>query len=165
MAVFLARQQYILAGIYTIFVVVLVVRSYTASLDFRRQLQRHTRRNPALAHRYRHLWFICKTPHLCPRCRGWLLGLWGTVAAWVAAIAFYGYAPVAPVRLLGLPLSIGLGAFCLLITPIHGMLGRASKFSPKSVWDSDIVLGVIGFFSAFAAPLIASVFLLVIQGG
>jgi hypothetical protein len=82
------------------------------------------------------------------------------VGSWFIAIAFYSYSPTAPIRFLGLPISIALGVICLLLTPIHGMLGRMELIRGKSFWESDMGLTVVGFFSAFAAPIFAAIFLL-----
>lgn len=158
-AIFLLRADWWLAGIFLVALAGLLYRSYTASQDFRRQVARHTRGHPELARQYEHLWYICKRPHLCSRCRGWLAGVGLVFGAWITAVIFYNYSPEAIANWLGIPLAVVLGAVCLLATPIHGMLGRVDRLDPNSFWESEVFLSAIGFLNALAAPILASVVL------
>ena len=158
-AVFFAQTgAFGLSIVYVLALVGLLVRSYLATQDFRKQLTRHSRVHPHLAWHYEHLWFICKKPHLCERCKGWLAGVGTVLAGWIIAIFFYGFQPGAPAKFLGVDLAAVLGGLFLFVTPIHGMLGRTSRLKPNSFWESGYVLGACGFLSALSAPLFASVF-------
>jgi hypothetical protein len=144
--------------VYALALGLVLVRSYFATKDFRRQLARHAKKNPELAWRYDHLWFICKQPHLCPRCKGWLGGVGAVVAWWVLTAVFGGYTPGELSRILGPAYAALLGAICLVATPLHGMAGRLATVSKDSFWESEYVLAGVGFVSALAAPLLISLF-------
>lgn len=154
---FLSHSQWGLGLIYLVALAAVLGRSYAATQDFRKQVSRQARRNPALARQYEHLWYICKKPHLCDRCKGWLAGVGAVLAGWLLAVFFYGYHPSAIADLLGAGWATVLGAAFLFITPISSVLGRLDRLDPKSFWESGYGLGIIGFLNALAAPILASV--------
>jgi hypothetical protein len=155
--VFIASGQWILASTYLAALVAILFRSYTATQDFRKQVARHLRHNSPLARTYEHLWFICKRPHLCDRCRGWLAGVGAVIGAWLLAVFFYGFSPSVIANLLGTGWATVLGAVLLFTTPVSGMLGRLEKLDKDSFWESAYGLGAIGFLNALAAPILVSV--------
>jgi hypothetical protein len=137
--------------------VAILARSYTATQDFRKQVARHAKRHPDLAREYEHLWFICKRPHLCDRCRGWLAGVGTVIGGWLLSLFFYGFSPSSIANVIGTGWATLLGAVLLFTTPISGTLGRMGKLDKDSFWESPYALGMIGFLNALSAPILVSV--------
>ena len=153
------RQQHhgALWIVYLSFALISAVRGTLGVRDVLLQLDRlELAGSPALIY-YDHPWWICKRPHLCPRCRGFLTGVGAVLAGWVLAV-FLGQDPGGYlVRVLGVANCVVFGSLLLFITPVHGAIGRFGMFAKDSFWESDLALKSFGFLTALAGPLLTAV--------
>lgn len=133
------------------------LQNYYYAKQFGRQLSRKNKNDPHAAYRYEHQFYICKSPSVCPRCKGWLGGLVVGTGGWVTATIVFSWNPFDLLQRFGLMWAYFLGALLLFLTPVHGMIGRMNMVRPDSWWETQEVLATIGGLSALAAPVIAAI--------